>query len=838
MADECKNEDSHVLHVVVVGFHHKKGCQVEYSYPPLIPGNKVDSHDVPKEWKHLPSLALPDGAHNFQKDTVFFHLPGRNGSNKTVYGVSCYRQMDAKDLKNKDSEVTRSTIQKSVCVLSRLPLYGMIKAKLELITHAYFDERDFSKVELLEQTYNNMKLSLSETMLDGAQVYLGLSPREIVLQFKHKIVLLFKLILLERRVLFYGAPVETLGGLILTLLSLFPGMVEYGLDEAVNKSSQKVSSSSLKMAGSDQDESDGYLEISYTETGSDSPLYTNVQSNLSGSRSHHSLDTEPESPTIPRDEIFTQHSPDSSDSLHHKKNKDNTDELSPSVHSYHSDKPKVKGKSNSSELKGQGHNSGISNQAKSAPVAIDNATKTEDTSSGSLPTSEIIFAKESSPLQDLYSITHVEAIQTAQDNELSSDHSQDQLDNYSSDKSLHQKKELSLSISPNPPVQTTMSLDIEDLDSPESISKIDREDCFSWEDDRLLLAINDDVETKATSDEMSDQQQGSRKVSKGNESEGSDSRPSSRQSSPGVRAAILKNKLSSAFGNLQSKSKVKSESSPVEMKPLYGGPELHQDECGFPLAIFTRGTVCHPYLSLQYHDILHDITIRSFVIGATNILFKQRKNLLDAIVEIEEGKIEIHDKELQKHLHLTTADLRFGEYIVKTVIEDKDDIYLDGTEWEGGDEWLRAQFRLYLQSLLATMMQDDVKLQEDFGLVFISAWKTTNNYRYWSSMSHPALHNIPTGHPFQGNLNMNDIRMRLSHTMQNTERGKKLNAAVVQTGKYMVETGKAVGGALNHAKSAVSSWFSSWRQEKPTTPPSDNTAISPTEEEAASSRKS
>ena len=29
--------------------------------------------------------------------------------------------------------------------------------------------------------------------------------------------------------------------------------------------------------------------------------------------------------------------------------------------------------------------------------------------------------------------------------------------------------------------------------------------------------------------------------------------------------------------------------------------------------------------------------------------------------------------------------------------------------------------------------------------------------------------------------------------MQNTERGKKLNAAVVQTGKYVVQTGKAVG---------------------------------------------
>jgi hypothetical protein len=41
--------------------------QVEYSYPPLLSGKEVDSSDCPDEWKQLPSLALPDGAHNFNE---------------------------------------------------------------------------------------------------------------------------------------------------------------------------------------------------------------------------------------------------------------------------------------------------------------------------------------------------------------------------------------------------------------------------------------------------------------------------------------------------------------------------------------------------------------------------------------------------------------------------------------------------------------------------------------------------------------------------------------------------------------------------------------------------
>ena len=85
-----------VLHILVVGFHHKKGCQVEYSYPPLFPDSTVNPHECPDLWKNLPSLAMPDGSHNFVEDTVYFHLPSTTHEGKTVYGVSTYRQIEAK----------------------------------------------------------------------------------------------------------------------------------------------------------------------------------------------------------------------------------------------------------------------------------------------------------------------------------------------------------------------------------------------------------------------------------------------------------------------------------------------------------------------------------------------------------------------------------------------------------------------------------------------------------------------------------------------------------------------------------------------------------------------
>ena len=131
---------------------------------------------------------------------------------------------------------------------------------------------------------------------------------------------------------------------------------------------------------------------------------------------------------------------------------------------------------------------------------------------------------------------------------------------------------------------------------------------------------------------------------------------------------------------------------------------LSTSSCGFPLTIFTKGFMCLPYLSLPYLDLLTDINVRGYVVGATNILFKQKSQLYDVLVDIDAGRIECQDVELRKQLHLTTEDLRFADYVVKHVSEERHDVFLDGVGWEGGDEWIRTQFRIYLLCLMRTSL--------------------------------------------------------------------------------------------------------------------------------------
>lgn len=87
--------------------------------------------------------------------------------------------------------------------------------------------------------------------------------------------------------------------------------------------------------------------------------------------------------------------------------------------------------------------------------------------------------------------------------------------------------------------------------------------------------------------------------------------------------------------------------------------QLKNDLCGFPLKLFYQGYLCLPYLSLPYMDLLSDVNVRGYVVGATNVLFKQKRQLFDILVDIDVGRIECQDAELRKQLHLTTEDLRY-----------------------------------------------------------------------------------------------------------------------------------------------------------------------------------
>lgn len=488
---QSENLDVALVHILVIGFHHQKGTQIEYCYPPiknpLLDNSDNEDITLPKQWNALPYLAMPDGAHNFEEDTSFFHLPaltkGSKISTDTIFGVACFRQIDSKKLKTKDENVTRTTVQKSVCILMRMPVYNFIASKLQLVTHAYFNQLDFTQTDILQECFDKMSEQFSTIKLDDSIFHMGLNLQDIVLNYKQKILVLFKLLLLEKKVVFWGSPVKDVCNFVISIITLFPGLIHKGLI--------------------------------------------------------HSCCV---------DGIFTQR-----------------------------------------------------------------------------------------------------------------------------------------------------------------------------------------------------------------------------------------------------------------------GAQTPRDPYGLPLAIFEEGSLFQPYMSLHNMTLLRKAKVSSFVVGSSNVLFKQQMHCpWDVLVDLETFNVDIPDPELNKLIDLSTEDLRFCEYLVAVV-----EASTESTGWEGSDDWLRLQFKAYLLCLLSTVentLEEDLLEQHQFNGQFCKAWCQSNNFRRWDRTDHPGMENFHKGHPFQGDITISDLRLRINHiaeTFANEETRKKIAQALAKT-QVVVEE------ALSSAKSAFTSargWITGMVQE-------------------------
>lgn len=56
---------------------------------------------------------------------------------------------------------------------------------------------------------------------------------------------------------------------------------------------------------------------------------------------------------------------------------------------------------------------------------------------------------------------------------------------------------------------------------------------------------------------------------------------------------------------------------------------------GGPLQIFRDGYLCLPYLSLPYMELLTDPGVKGYIIGASNVLFRQKRNLADILIDVD-----------------------------------------------------------------------------------------------------------------------------------------------------------------------------------------------------------
>ena len=237
-----------IIYIAVISFNQKKGSIIEFTYPnkdELLEKNENsklffeslldESNDkintIEKVYDNINNqltyLCIPDGAHSLTSDSTFFLI---QNFKKILFGISCYRQLKVTQaMKEDEQENTRDCVQKAMCIISSLPLFGQMASKLSITMLAYFNQDSLKDKTIIEDLYSNYSNNyLNKIKVD--EILESFSLKRLIYFTKDKIFSLIKLIMLEKKILVYSHISNNICSFIFSFLSLFPGGAFFNLN--------------------------------------------------------------------------------------------------------------------------------------------------------------------------------------------------------------------------------------------------------------------------------------------------------------------------------------------------------------------------------------------------------------------------------------------------------------------------------------------------------------------------------------------------------------------------------------------------------------------------------
>ena len=234
--DPFPSLQSPILLIALISFHHKKGSIIEYSFPPkeslhknsnisyLIENKNISIEKFVEDlFQKLTYICLPDGIHCTKSDTQFFIIQDYN---YPLYGISCYEQI--KSQRDDTIENTRNFIQKSLCILTIIPLYSPLYAKLSVTLETFFNQTSLKDKNIINDLYQNFFLD-GETNFRLDEMNFVFASRKLLCFAKEKIFLILKMILLEKRILIFSNISGNVCSFLYNLLVLNPGQILFNL---------------------------------------------------------------------------------------------------------------------------------------------------------------------------------------------------------------------------------------------------------------------------------------------------------------------------------------------------------------------------------------------------------------------------------------------------------------------------------------------------------------------------------------------------------------------------------------------------------------------------------
>ena len=242
---ENNNINNHILFLALITFHHKEGAMVECTFPSkeeiisseklssLVDENneKINSKNLVLDYilSNLVNYCLIDGIHLTDNDSNFFFI---HDFPQILYCFSYFIQIKTDNGENNIiddfQENIRGCIQKSICIVSTLPLFGNT-----LIYENYYTHLSVQMTSYMSQKCLNDKIALSEIYNKLNNEFCQekkwmFNLRKAFSILKDDLLIILKLIILEKRIIIFSQIPSNVSLLIMTLLSFFPGNFNNG----------------------------------------------------------------------------------------------------------------------------------------------------------------------------------------------------------------------------------------------------------------------------------------------------------------------------------------------------------------------------------------------------------------------------------------------------------------------------------------------------------------------------------------------------------------------------------------------------------------------------------
>ena len=245
LISKSENNNDEILFLALITFHHKQGGVVECTFPSkekIISGNKLNQLiDIKNEKikdknlvmelisNNLINNCLIDGIHLSNNDSNIFFI---HDFPKILYCFSYYIQKNTdngeNNIQDDFQENIRGCIQKSICIISTMPLFGNIITYQNYYTYLstqmtlYMNQKSLNDKKVLTDIYIKLKNEFCK------EKKWQFNLRKAFSILKDDLLIVLKFIKLEKSIIIFSKIPSNVSLLIMTLLSIFPGNYSNG----------------------------------------------------------------------------------------------------------------------------------------------------------------------------------------------------------------------------------------------------------------------------------------------------------------------------------------------------------------------------------------------------------------------------------------------------------------------------------------------------------------------------------------------------------------------------------------------------------------------------------